>query len=715
MTRHCPPHVPLDARRRRRGARHPALADAPEALPIAFSTLGCPLWSWKAILENADRLGYAGIELRGIAGEMDLPKVPELSGSRLAETKKDLAALGIVISDLGASARMHEKDPAAREKQLDEGRRFIDLAQALCVPYVRMFGDKLPPDEPKEEVMKRSSRASSRWPRYAKAAGVTVIIESHGDFTHSADLADDPDPRRLAATSRCSGTRTTRSSPARRRPPTPGSSSAAGAPHPPQGLECPKGPTALRPHRHRPGAGEGAGAGAGQGRLQGLLLLRVGEEVAPGDRGAGDRVPALREDHARVPGRGRREDVVGRTSERRLRRRCAFGDGAPAAAARRSQGRARALLRAPPRRLPGIGPGLSDPSSLAGRLRLRGARPPPRPPRPRNASARAARASAISQGASQTPFTDPRHQADAPIATSARKRRERQQHRPPGAAQRQQQLRDEQDPQRGHRVTPQQHAREQRLDDSHAERQPAARRAAPQPRQQARRAERQRATASDTTRPKAANQCGSSAGPRGTRSSARTTPSDASAHPLERRGVELVRRVRGLVVVGVEGGEGRVGGEERRVARLQERQVVAVEPHAERAHGRLVEPREPRVADAERRRPRRASPRAPRARATPARSPRGPARAGPRRRSGAAPGVPPLPARHLDRERGDQRPRARARAARCSAREPAVVPLPVDHASSPSNETNTIVRGRRSSCASTRASSIRIPTPPPSS
>ncbi len=161
----------------------------PKRLPIAFSTLGCPQWSWKAILEAADRHGYAGIELRGVAGEMDLPKVPELSGSRLAETRKDLAALGIVISDLGASSRMHEKEPAVREKQLDEGRRFIDLAQALSVPYVRMFGDKLPPEEPKEEVMKRVVEGFQQMAAYAKAAGVTVIIESHGDFTHSSDLA----------------------------------------------------------------------------------------------------------------------------------------------------------------------------------------------------------------------------------------------------------------------------------------------------------------------------------------------------------------------------------------------------------------------------------------------------------------------------------------------------------------------------------------------
>ena len=155
---------------------------------IAFSTLGCPAWSWKTILDTADRLGYGGIELRGVAGEMDLPEVPELQGSRLAGTRADLAALGITITDLGASAHMHEKNEAAREKQFDEGRRFIDLARALGVPYVRMFGDSIPSGEPKEAVMKRIVEGFQRMTAYAKPAGVTVIVESHGDFTRSDDL-----------------------------------------------------------------------------------------------------------------------------------------------------------------------------------------------------------------------------------------------------------------------------------------------------------------------------------------------------------------------------------------------------------------------------------------------------------------------------------------------------------------------------------------------
>jgi sugar phosphate isomerase/epimerase len=159
-----------------------------ERFPIAFSTLGCPQWSWKAVLEAAAAHGYMGLELRGLAGEMDLTRVPEFQASRLAESKKDLEALGIVVTDLGASSRMHEKDPATREKQLDEGRRFIDLAHAMGVPYVRMFGDKLPPEEPKEEVLKRVVDGFQQMASHAKAAGVTVLQESHGDFIRSSDL-----------------------------------------------------------------------------------------------------------------------------------------------------------------------------------------------------------------------------------------------------------------------------------------------------------------------------------------------------------------------------------------------------------------------------------------------------------------------------------------------------------------------------------------------
>jgi sugar phosphate isomerase/epimerase len=159
-------------------------------LPLSFSTLGCPKWPWQRILEQASAMGYAGIELRGIAMQMDLPKQPEFTGTRLSQSRKDLEALDLKITDLGASARMHEADPALRAAQLDEGRRFVDLAHQLNVPYVRVFGDKVPPGEPKATTMARVIDGLRVLGEHARGSGVGVILESHGDFTDSPTLLE---------------------------------------------------------------------------------------------------------------------------------------------------------------------------------------------------------------------------------------------------------------------------------------------------------------------------------------------------------------------------------------------------------------------------------------------------------------------------------------------------------------------------------------------
>jgi sugar phosphate isomerase/epimerase len=159
----------------------------PARLPIGFSTLGCPAWPWRTILDVAAREGYAAIELRGLEGEMDLTKRPEFSSS-LASTVADLRARNLRIACLGSSAELHHREPVERAKQLDEARRFIELASKLRAPYVRVFGDKYLPDEPKTALVDRVAGALRELTGYAEGSGVTVLIESHGQVTDSATL-----------------------------------------------------------------------------------------------------------------------------------------------------------------------------------------------------------------------------------------------------------------------------------------------------------------------------------------------------------------------------------------------------------------------------------------------------------------------------------------------------------------------------------------------
>lgn len=168
-----------------------AWADEPKArrLPLSFSTLGCPGWPLTKVLEQADVLGYAAVELRGIEGDMDLPARPELRGDGLAKTLDAFAARGLRVASLDASAAMHEPDPVKHAAALDEGKRFIDLAASLHAPFVRVFGDRYVEGEPREKTLDRIVAAFKTLGLHARGKGVSVLIESHGDFTDSPTLA----------------------------------------------------------------------------------------------------------------------------------------------------------------------------------------------------------------------------------------------------------------------------------------------------------------------------------------------------------------------------------------------------------------------------------------------------------------------------------------------------------------------------------------------
>ena len=173
------------------GLAAPALLRAQsrsKRLPLCFSTYGCPKWPWRTILDSADRLGYAAIEIRVIENDEDLPRRPEFTGARLQESRKDLDALGIKLVNLGSGVRLHEKDPQTRAKHLDDGRRFIDLARALDVPYVRVFPDRFVEGEPHSETLARIVDGGRALAEYAKGSGVTVVMESHGEVVVADDL-----------------------------------------------------------------------------------------------------------------------------------------------------------------------------------------------------------------------------------------------------------------------------------------------------------------------------------------------------------------------------------------------------------------------------------------------------------------------------------------------------------------------------------------------
>ena len=148
---------------------------------LSFSTLGCPKWSFETIVTCAAKNGYHGIELRGLQGQLDLTKCPEFSSpARITASKKLVVDSGLKIVDLGSSAKMHIADPTKRKIQLDEAKRFIDLAVSLNCPYVRVFPDDLPKEQDRNETIELIINGLRELGDYAKGSTVSVLLESHG-------------------------------------------------------------------------------------------------------------------------------------------------------------------------------------------------------------------------------------------------------------------------------------------------------------------------------------------------------------------------------------------------------------------------------------------------------------------------------------------------------------------------------------------------------
>ena len=156
---------------------------------LSFSTLGCPDWSFQKIVDFAVQHGYKGIEVRGLQRQMDLSKSNEFS---TAENRSVTLALmkekGLQFVNLGSSATLHFAEGAERQKNIDEGKRFIDLASQVNCPYVRVFPNNFPKEQDRNATMDLIIKGLVELGDHAKDAQVSVLMETHGDVVRSEDL-----------------------------------------------------------------------------------------------------------------------------------------------------------------------------------------------------------------------------------------------------------------------------------------------------------------------------------------------------------------------------------------------------------------------------------------------------------------------------------------------------------------------------------------------
>ena len=120
---------------------------------------------------------------------MDLTKCAALSTVQSrADTGWMMKEKGLRFVGLGSSAALHFTKGAEREENMDEARRFIDLAQQISCPYVRVFPNNLPKERDRNEALDTITQSLLELGNYAKGSNVTVLMETHGDVVNSSDL-----------------------------------------------------------------------------------------------------------------------------------------------------------------------------------------------------------------------------------------------------------------------------------------------------------------------------------------------------------------------------------------------------------------------------------------------------------------------------------------------------------------------------------------------
>lgn len=155
-------------------------------MKLSFTTLSCPDWSWDHIVEQAALMGFHGLEIRGVEGEMFLPRARPFVRDQIPHTMQQLKRNNLEICCFDTSCRFHEA--ASFDQAIEEGMATIDLAQSMHVPYIRVFGDAIPDAEHKEAIITQVARGLDLLASYAEGKGVTVLIETHGDFSASDAL-----------------------------------------------------------------------------------------------------------------------------------------------------------------------------------------------------------------------------------------------------------------------------------------------------------------------------------------------------------------------------------------------------------------------------------------------------------------------------------------------------------------------------------------------
>ncbi len=134
-------------------------------------------WDIPTIIKNCEATGFEAVELRtthkhGVE--------PALSKDQRAEVKARFAGSKVRLLSLGSVCEFHSPDQTVVRKNIDECKRFIELAHDIGALGVKVRPNGIPKEVSEEKTITQIGTALRECGEAAKTAGVEIWVEVHG-------------------------------------------------------------------------------------------------------------------------------------------------------------------------------------------------------------------------------------------------------------------------------------------------------------------------------------------------------------------------------------------------------------------------------------------------------------------------------------------------------------------------------------------------------
>ena len=156
-------------------------------MKLAFSTLGCPDFSWTDIYTMAKDIGFHGIEVRGLGAEMSAVNCKPFCGEQLQKTVEKLQRVRLEVPCLSSGISLKKEE--TRVQAQEEILAYINLAASLGTPYIRVLADeKANVDGTVDDA--EVIEALRPLVAAAEKKEVTLLIETNGVYADTKRLCE---------------------------------------------------------------------------------------------------------------------------------------------------------------------------------------------------------------------------------------------------------------------------------------------------------------------------------------------------------------------------------------------------------------------------------------------------------------------------------------------------------------------------------------------